>query len=117
MTPIEFELWLSQLADAEYEKVIQERISRLDEKQQSIAQAREEKKKERLVLFKKLAESQDEEAHERLLNALRDSDGFNCEHGRSYAKHCIACGEIDNLMFPELFNKDGFRVDDGDIDK
>jgi hypothetical protein len=117
MTPIEFELWLRRLPDAEYDKVIQERISRLNAEQQVIAQAREVKKAERLVLFKKLADSPDEEAHERLLNALRDSDGLNCEHGRSYAKHCLACGAIDHLMFPELFDKDGFPVDDGDIDK
>ena len=51
-----------------------------------------------------------EEIRESLVLIGKDFSG-ECEHGRSYCKHCVACGEIDYLMFPELFNKDGFRID------
>jgi hypothetical protein len=112
MTSSEFEEWLSSLDDHQYDDLMQERIARLNPEQQAIMQAREVKRMERFRLIREVHESKDEEAHERLVDALRDNDGSNCEHGRSYVKHCIACGEIDHLMFPELFDKDGFRVDE-----
>src|SRR5271154_2586677 len=98
MTPIEFEESLSHLTNEQYDALIQERIARLNPEQQVIAQSREVKKKERLDLINKAMNSKDEEAQERLYNALRDNDDLNCEHGRSYCKHCIACGEMDHLM-------------------
>lgn len=114
MTPIEFEEQLSHLTNQQYDALVRERISRLNPEQQVIANAREAKRQERAQLIEKAFSSQDEEAQERLYNALRDTDDFNCEHGRSYCKHCIACGEMDHLMFPELFNKNGFRISEDD---
>jgi hypothetical protein len=112
MSPSEFEDEISHLTDEQYDAFIQERIARLSPEQQIIAQAREVKRQERFLLIQKLTESKDEEAHERFLDALRDTGNLNCEHGRSYCKHCIACGEMDHRMFPELFNEDGFRIDE-----
>lgn len=116
MTPTQFEESISQLTNEQYDALIQERMARLNPEQLVIVRTREVKKKERFEIIKKLASSQDEEAHERLLDALRDGDDFNCEHGRSYAKHCGLCGQIDHLMFPELFNEDGFRIEESEED-
>jgi len=115
MTPSEFEEYLSHLTNEQYKAFIQERISRLNPEQQIITQAREVKKKERLTLINSLMNSKDENAQERLYNALRD-DTDNCEHGRSYCKHCVLCGEIDYIMFPELFDENGIRLDEPEED-
>lgn len=115
MTPSEYEEYLSHLTNEQYDALIQERIARLNPEQQKIAQTREVQRKERFKLIEKLGSSDtNEDAHELIFNALRDMDGYsdNCEHGRSYCKHCIACGEIDHIMFPEIFHEDGFRIEE-----
>ena len=117
MTPSEFEDYLSHLTDEQYDTLIQERITRLNLEQQTIVQAREVARKERFKIIQKLSDpNADEETHHMVLNALRDGDSDNCEHWRPYCKHCIACGEIDGLMFPELFDKDGTRLDESEDD-
>jgi hypothetical protein len=113
MTPKEFEEQLTHLTDEQYDVLIQERISRLNPEQQKIAQAREVQRKDRFKLIQKIADpNATPEDHEMVFDALRDMDGDGCEHGRSYVKHCIACGEIDHLMFPELFDEDGFHIEE-----
>jgi DNA mismatch repair ATPase MutL len=112
-SPQEFEDHLVALSDNEYEALVQERIARLNAEQQTIAQAREVVRKEQMRLIRKLASSTEPETHEMIFNALRDMDNNdNCEHGRPMWKHCDDCGEIDHIMFPELVNADGFRIDE-----
>jgi hypothetical protein len=114
MTPSEFEQFLSLLSEDGYDDLIQNRITLLNPEQQKIAQARELQRKERHKLISKLSSPDaTEDDHHMVFNALRDvSYSDDCEHGRSYCKHCIACGEIDHIMFPELFNKEGFRIEE-----
>lgn len=115
MTPREFEEHLTHLTNEQYDMLIQERIARLNPEQQKIANAREAQRKIRFKLIEKIANpNATPEDHEMVFDALRDMDGYECEHGRHYVKHCIACGEIDGLMFPELFDKDGFRLDENE---
>lgn len=115
MTPQEFEKYIESLNNDQYDALIQERIQRLGPDEQLIAQARESQRKVRFKLIDKLADpNADEDTHEMVFNALRDMDGDACEHGRSYAKHCIACGKMDHLMFPELFDEDGFHLEQTD---
>ncbi len=111
MTSKEFETYLESLSNDEYDKLIQERIGRLNPEQQAIMQKREAQRKERFKLINKLTDP-DPDVHEMVFNALRDMDGDDCEHGRSYCKHCIACGQIDHAMFPELFDEDGFHIEE-----
>ena len=114
MTPIEFEDYLVGLTNTQYDALIQERIARLAPEQQIIAQDREVQRKYRFKLMEKLASPDaTEEDHESVYNALREGTD-NCEHGRSICKHCLACGEMDHLMFPELFNPDGLRFGEDD---
>ena len=108
MTSREFENYLAGLSDEEYDRLVSERIGRLNDEQKIVALARESQRKYRAKLITKLAEP-DEDVHEMVFDALRDMDGDACEHGRSYVKNCIACGEIDHAMFPELFDEDGFH--------
>lgn len=111
MTSKEFENYLAGLPDEEYDRLVAERISRLNDKQKVVALSREVQRKYRSKLIAKLAEP-NEDVHEMVFDALRDMDGDECEHGRSYVKNCIACGEIDHAMFPELFDVDGFPKED-----
>lgn len=109
----EFESHLATLDDEQYDALIAERIERLNPEQKLMALAREGKRKERVKLISKLADpNADEDTHEMVFNALRDMDGDECEHNRSYVKHCLACGEMDHLMFPELFDEDGFSIEE-----
>jgi hypothetical protein len=109
----EFEEELSHLTNDQYDALIQDRIGRLNIEQQTIAQTRELKRKERFRLISKLADPKaTEDDHERVYNALLNMDEHACEHNRSYVKHCIACGQIDHLMWPELYDEDGFRYYD-----
>jgi len=81
--------------------------------QKAIALAREVARLERQKLINKLKDpSATEDDHEAVFNALRDAATDNCEHGRSYCKHCVACAEIDHLMFPELYDENGKRIED-----
>ncbi len=107
----EFEKYLESLSSEEYDKLIQERIGRLDTEQQAIMQVREVQRKARAQLIAKLSDP-DPDTHEMVFDALRDMDGDECEHGRHWVKHCLACGKIDHAMFPELFDEDGFRYED-----
>ena len=111
MNAEEFKTYLQGLNEEEYDKLIAERIARLNAEQQIIAKARESQRKDRGKLIAKLKDN-DPDVHEMVFNALRDMDGDECEHGRHYVKHCIACGEIDHGMFPELFDSDGFDIQD-----
>src|SRR5271170_7174309 len=100
MTPDEFEDHLAILTDDEYSLLMEGRIARLNPEQQVLAQAREDVRKERFKLISKFNSSETswEEIRESLVLIGKDFTG-ECEHGRSYCKHCVACGEIDYLMF------------------
>jgi hypothetical protein len=112
MTPSQYEEYLSQLTDEQYGALIQERAARLNKEQQAIIQYREVQRKYRYqLILKACGEDATEDDHEAIYDALKD-ESDNCEHGRSYCKHCTACAEIDHLMFPELFDEDGERLED-----
>ncbi len=111
MNPKEFEDYLANLSEEDYDTLIKERIDRLNDEQKAVALVREEQRKYRAKLIAKLADP-DPDVHEMVFDALRDMDGDECEHGRSYCKHCIACGAIDHAMFPELFDEDGFHLEE-----
>jgi len=111
MTPKEFESWLENLNNDQYDVLIQERLLRLGEEEQKLVQAREVRRKERAKLFHKLNDP-DLSVRQEVMNAISMGEGHHCEHGRSWVKHCIACGKIDHLMFPELFDEDGFPLEE-----
>jgi hypothetical protein len=111
MTSREFEKYLASLTDEEYDRLVTERISRLNDEEQLIAKIRESQKKKRAKLISLLTDA-DPDVHEMVFDSLRDMDGDECEHGRSYVKNCIACGKIDHTMFPELFDEDGFHIEE-----
>ena len=98
----------SGLGEEDYDRLVAERIDRLNDEQKVIAKVRESQRKERARLIGLLIDA-DPDVHEMVFDSLRDMDGDECEHGRSYVKHCIACGEMDHRMFPELFDEDGFH--------
>lgn len=106
-----FETYLLSLSEEEYLVLIKERIARLTDEQQIIANAREVQRLRRLTLLDGLDNKSDAEI-DSIFESIIDSDGDACEHGRSYAKHCSACGKIDYTMFPELFGKDGFSIEE-----
>lgn len=111
MTRDEFKKHLESLKDEQYDALIQERILRLTPEQRAIVQAREVQRKERFKLFEKLRDP-DPDVQQYVFDALRDMDSYECEHERNYVKHCLACGAIDHGMFPELFDEDGFEIQD-----
>src|SRR5579864_9730450 len=100
MEPKEFESYIATLDEEQYSALVAERIARLGPDEQVIALAREAQRKVRQKLIDKLADpNATEDTHEMVFDALRDMDGDGCEHGRSYAKHCLACGKMDHTMF------------------
>lgn len=109
--PSVFRTYLESLNEDEYDALIQERIKRLNHEQQAIAQEREVQRHKRFELYKKLNDP-DPDVRQHLFDILRDMDSHECEHGRHYVKHCLSCGEMDHLMFPELFDEDGFELDE-----
>lgn len=111
MSPKEFEAWLSGLDDEKYDALIQERIPRLSEEEQKIVQAREVRRQERRKLSYRL-DDPDPKVRKEIMDAIIAGEGHECEHGRSWLKHCLACGKIDHIMFPELFDEDGFDIEE-----
>jgi hypothetical protein len=110
MSPQEFETYLTGLTNDQYDALMQERIARLAPEEQLLAQARESQRKDRFKLFEKLIEpNADENVHHMVFDILRDMERDTCEHGRANAKPCLACGKMDHIMFPELFDEDGFH--------
>ena len=113
MNTKEFESHLENLNNDQYDALIQERIQRLNAEQQLLVQAREVQRKVRFQLIAKLpAANADEDVHQLVFDYLRGMDEVECEHGRSYVKHCIACSEIDHIMFPELWDEDGILIEE-----
>lgn len=84
-----------------------ERLARLNPEQRSIVLQREAERQERMKMFDAL-DTKDPDNAQQLQDYLRDIDKDYCEHGRSIWKHCGACGEIDHVLFPELYDEDGF---------
>lgn len=111
MSPKEYETWLSNLNEEQYDALIQERISRLSGENLQIAQARDGRRKERRKLYDKLNDP-DPKVRKEIMNQIMAGEGHECEHGRSWVKHCLACGEMDHIMFPELFDEDGFPLEE-----
>ncbi len=111
MSPDEFEDYLVTLSDEEYTILMNARIAKLNPEQQLIAQAREVIRKERFRLISSMKDGTSWEDVRESFATLGEGYTGECEHGRSYCKHCVACGEIDYLMFPEIFNENGFRID------
>ena len=86
-----------------------ERLARLNDSQRDIVLKREEKKTIRLGLIARLKEN-DPDVHEMVFNALQNLDDDMCEHDRSIWSNCLACAEIDHLLFPELYDEDGIKI-------
>jgi hypothetical protein len=91
-----------------------ERLARLNDEQRAIVLKRDEKRLEREKLIDSLQNNNDPDVHEHVFNQLRDLEEHECEHGRHYVKHCLACGAIDHLMYPEYFDEDGFPLEDSE---
>jgi hypothetical protein len=91
-----------------------EQLARLNPDQLRVVRKRELEKKERAKLIENLRGS-DAEQNEMLFNALRaslDDSNMECEHGRSLAKPCIACHEIEVALHPEAYDEDGNPIDE-----
>jgi hypothetical protein len=109
MTTEEFEKYLETLSEEGYDALVAERITRLNEEQKALVLAREVRRKERAKLYHKL-DDPDPKVRQEVLDTLMEGEGHQCEHGRSWVKHCVACGHIDHAMFPELFDEDGLPI-------
>lgn len=107
----QFEDYLISLSDDDHDKLVQERIQRLNADQQVIAQARELERKE-LRKITHMMEDPDPDVQEFAFNSILHMTKDACEHVRSYAKHCSECGKMDHIMFPELFNEFGESIED-----
>jgi len=88
--------------------ITSERLANLNSEQRSIVEKRLEKDKERSKLVA-MIDVGDEETFERVFNALRDMYSDYCEHRRCVWTNCIACSEIEMLLYPELYDKNGAR--------
>ena len=86
-----------------------ERLARLNDEQRAIVLKREEKRAIRLGLVARLKEN-DPDVHEMVFNALKNMDDDMCEHDRPVWDDCLACGQINYLLFPELYDEDGFLL-------
>jgi len=65
-------------------------------------------KEKRLKLYEELKsvrKDSDPELFEKLLDQLRSTDAYYCEHGRSWAYNCIGCNKIEKVLRPELYCK------------
>lgn len=111
MKPNEFEKYLQGLTDDQYDALIVERMVNLNDEQKDLVTAREERRKSRRGLYHKLNDP-DPEVRAEVFRTLTEGEGMACEHGRSWVKHCLACGAIDHVMFPELFDADGLPLNE-----
>lgn len=108
MTPKEFEDYLVSLSEEDYDKLMQERIARLSPENQTIMQAREIKRKKTAWLIDQARKDPaNDELQHKVFDQILDMQEDYCEHERSTWSNCIACGELDHAMFPELFNESG----------
>ncbi len=88
-----------------------ERLARLNTEQKEIVLKRNKKIQARSNLIDQIALSKDSDVHQHIFDQLRDMEDDECEHGRAYIKHCLECGKIDHLLYPEYFDEDGFRIE------
>ena len=109
----EFENYLIALPEDEHNKLVQERIQRLNPEQQKIVQAREVERLKFRKLISKMSDT-DPDVQEIIFDSIRDMTRDECEHGRSYCKHCSECADMDHTMFPELFDEFGESIKDSE---
>jgi len=111
MSPKDFVDYIDQLSDAQFEQLIADRLTRLNPEQQKIAVSRQLINKKRMQILNKLKEPNvSEDTFELVFDQLRDLDNIDeCEHQISLIDHCQDCGQIDYLMFPELFDPNGLK--------
>lgn len=113
MTPKEFEDYLVRLSEEDYNKLIQERIGKLDPKDQIILQAREVKrKKTKQLIDQAMKDPTNSDLQHKVFDHFLEMREDYCEHGRSVYSHCIACGELDHAIFPELYDEYGDPLED-----
>ncbi len=112
MKPQEFEDYLISLSEDDYEALVAERTARLNPEQQKVVLVRQARQKEIFKTLRMLEELPPEKQYEELYLSLLDSVEHECEHGRSFCKSCGECEYIDYIMFPEMFDKDGNRIED-----
>lgn len=93
-----------------FDELTSEQLARLNPEQKEIVLKREERRKYRLNLINSL-NSSNSDNHEMVFNALMNEDDDRCEHDRSIMGTCIACHEIDVLLFPEYFDVNGDPID------
>lgn len=111
MTRKEFEDYMIELSEDQYDSLIQERIARLNPTQKAVALKREEERKMRAKLRTKAAECETEDERQHIYDVMLDIDAQECAHGRHWCKPCSACIEIDHLMFPEFHDEDGDDIE------
>lgn len=85
------------------------RLSKLNSKQLKIVEKREKEKDKRLLLINKLNVPKPD-VQQFLFDYLKDLVEDMCEHGRSMDSSCFACVEIEQLLYPDMF-EDGYPID------
>lgn len=112
MTRKEFEDYMVDLSEDQYDALIQDRIARLNPAQKEIAIKREAIRKERAKLLNKASACQNEDERQHIFDCALDLDsGMECEHGRHIVKFCNECIELENTMFPEFVDEDGNYIE------
>jgi hypothetical protein len=92
--------------------ITEERLSRLNAEQRKIVEKRQAKLNEMDKLIDMLADNADPDVHERVQNALRAIElPDRCDHNVSMFDDCDACDEIDRILFPELYDANGIRIE------
>ena len=90
-----------------------ENLAKLTPEQMQVYLAWQEEGEKSNVLMQQILDAlanNDQELVHRLTMELDALIPFNCEHGRSVYGSCMACSEIERILFPEDFDVNGNKI-------
>lgn len=79
------------------------RLLKLDQNQKNIVASREVHRQEVLKLIDDLKNASNAHESREILDSINRSAPLRCEHDRSNYSTCMACMDIEQLMYPEYY--------------
>ena len=99
--------------------ITEEQRAKLTPEQLVIAEKWDAEHTATLALVKLLqaaCNNNDETECNRVMALMGDNISDFCEHGRAVWNSCIACDEIEKVLYPDLFDANGDRIEDYEED-
>lgn len=95
--------------------ITEDQRSKLTTEQLVIAEKWEAEHTKQIDLVHQLqlaSDADDETECNRIMDLMRDNCPDVCEHGHSIWDTCMGCDDIEKILYPDLFDENGDRIEE-----